>query len=91
MLSRAVRRRNLHDHDSAPDAVLLLQSDRALRADILDGAARVYAAAWLRGEAHTWLVPFRDSKSHINTRLAVRQPNPTLFGWVVYKMSYKSM
>lgn len=58
VLSGAVRRRDLHDHDPKADAILLLQPDRALCADLLDGTTGLHVAPGLGGEVDTWSVFF---------------------------------
>lgn len=53
VLPRALRGRHLHHHDQETDAVLLLQPDRAVRADLLHGPAWVHSTSRLGRETHT--------------------------------------
>ncbi|XP_058796572.1 uncharacterized protein LOC131667266 isoform X6 [Phymastichus coffea] len=52
VLPRALRRRDLHHPDTQAHALLLLQPDRAVRAHLQHGAARLHPATGLRREAH---------------------------------------
>ena len=51
VLSGPLPGHHLHHQDPTTNALLLLQPDRALRADCLDGGARLHAAPRLGGEA----------------------------------------
>lgn len=53
LLPRAVHRHHVRDPDPPEDAVLLLQPDRAVRADRVDGPARLHTATGLRRKAVT--------------------------------------
>lgn len=44
VLSRAVRGHHIYDTDSTADVVLLFQFNRAVRTDIIDGAAGIHTA-----------------------------------------------
>lgn len=54
VLSGALRGCDLHDTDQKKDPLLLLQSDRALRAHLFHGPSRVHAATRFRREVDPW-------------------------------------
>lgn len=52
VLSRAVRRHNVHNTNTETHALLLFQFDRTLCTDLEYGLTRFHPAARFRGEAH---------------------------------------